>query len=126
MDQLYQITGETEKRRFWQRKKVKTFAESEEHELNDRVHFLTSEAAFSLAQEQVLAFRSISLKLPLHRSMKNKVRAQRSAALLLRSRRWQRTEWRCLRLGQSMKWLTFISLLLLTFLSRVVQANSTL
>ncbi len=73
MDLLYQHNDEPAKRRFWLRKirdRVKVMDQTTE-----RMRFLAAGSSFVLAEDQFKAFKSISLRQPLKRSLQKKQRA---------------------------------------------------
>ena len=72
MDTLYQLKGESQKRRFWLRKKVDAFNRAGPEQHNDRTRFLAADAAFILAADKLAQFEAARLKLPLNRSLKKK------------------------------------------------------
>jgi tetratricopeptide (TPR) repeat protein len=72
MDTLYQSKGESQKRRFWLRKKMDAFNRASPDQQDDRTRFLAADAAFILASDNLVQFEAARLNLPLKRSLKKK------------------------------------------------------
>ncbi len=78
MDQLYQKTNAPDKRRFWLRKKIGFHAaltKGNDASLYSRATSLAAESQYVFAIDARDAYRIISLKLPLKRSLKQKQKA---------------------------------------------------
>lgn len=72
MDQLYQRTEESGKRKFWLRKKRDLYRDLSQAEQSDRVKYLAAEAIYILSEPTFEAYKSSPLKHPLARSLKKK------------------------------------------------------
>lgn len=79
LDEMYQRTGEMDKRHFWLKKKVATFASASPSDQTQRARGLAAEAAFVLAEADYYAFEKIRLTLPLKQSLKKKSQAMTRA-----------------------------------------------
>ncbi len=75
---LYTLENDNEKRLFWQNQIVK-FYNSAGDKNTDRTRYLTAKASFELAEPLYQQFRSISLSLPLNKSLTKKRRAMDDA-----------------------------------------------
>ena len=71
MDELYQLTGEEDKRRFWLGKKIQLHARMG-REANERATYLAASAQFVLAGDEKAKFAAVRLTHPLKRSLRKK------------------------------------------------------
>ncbi len=79
MDELYLTTGEEDKRRFWLRKKLATVSGQSSAERTQRARFLAADAALQLADAERATFESVSLTLPLDKSLTKKQKAMKAS-----------------------------------------------
>jgi tetratricopeptide (TPR) repeat protein len=75
---LYEKTGDEEKKRFWLNELVKTYNDAGS-EANDRVAWLAAHASFRLAEPAFEDFRDIELTQPLNQSLSRKTAAMKDA-----------------------------------------------
>ncbi|MEM7079510.1 MAG: tetratricopeptide repeat protein [Pseudomonadota bacterium] len=78
MDELYQLTGELDKRAFWLRQKIKLHKDLG-GAATDRSRYLAASAQFFFAGEAQRGFAAVTLKHPLQRSLKKKQKALKQA-----------------------------------------------
>ncbi len=71
MDELYQRTGEEDKRRFWLNKKIQLHADMGT-QASERATYLAASAQYVFAEDSKAAFRAIRLTRPLKRSLRKK------------------------------------------------------
>ena len=69
--ELYQQTGQAEKRRYWQRQIVKIYNRNK-NKFDERGKYIAASSAFELASIELNKYKNLSLKLPLKRSLRNK------------------------------------------------------
>ncbi len=74
MDELYQSTGEGDKRRFWLKKKIDLHKEMG-RDATERATYLAASAQFVFANDAKARFTAVRLTHPLKRSLKKKQRA---------------------------------------------------
>ena len=74
MDELYQRTGEEDKRRFWLRKKIELHRDLG-GDATERSTYLAASAQFIFAADEKVRFQSLRLTHPLKRSLKKKQKA---------------------------------------------------
>ena len=79
LDSLYLAAGETKKREYWLKKKLKTFQTLPVTDQTDRIKFLAADAALYLADQVLEDFEAYKLGLPLKKSLKRKRKLMQAA-----------------------------------------------